>query len=48
MNIIDLMKDYDGKKLCLCYADNIYPSIDVEFTDIKVDTIVSNLYVKHT
>lgn len=42
------LKDYDGKKLCLCYADNIYPSIDVEFTDIKVDTIVSNLYVKHT
>ncbi len=42
------LKDYQGEKICLCYADNIYPSIDVDYTDIKVDAIVSNLYVKHT
>lgn len=42
------LKNYGGKKVCLCYADNIYPSIDVEYTDEKVDTIVSNLYIKHT
>lgn len=42
------LKNYDGVKMCLCYSDNIYPSIDVEYTDEKVDIIVSNLYLKHT
>ncbi len=42
------LKDYDGEKVCLVYSENILPSIESESTDVKVDTIVSNLYVKHT
>ncbi len=42
------LKDYDGEKICLVYSENILTSIESESTDIKVDTIVSNLYVKHT
>lgn len=42
------LKDYHGEKICLVYSENILTSIETESTDVKVDTIVSNLYVKHT
>lgn len=42
------LKDYNGDKICLVYSENVLPLIEKEETDIKVDMIVSNLYVKNT
>lgn len=39
---------YNGKKICLCYSENILPSIESEDTDINVDLIVSDMFVKFT
>lgn len=42
------LENFDGTKICLVYAENIMPSIKVDSTDIPVDVIISDLYVKHT
>lgn len=42
------LKNYNGEKICLIYSDNILTSIENDSTDVKVDMIVSNLYVKNT
>lgn len=42
------LAEYDGSSLCLVYADDVLPEIEAEKTDIPVNTIVSNLFVKHT
>ena len=42
------LENYEGKKICLCYADNILPSVECDSTDVKMDIIVSNLYLKYT
>ncbi|MBE6825138.1 MAG: 5-formyltetrahydrofolate cyclo-ligase [Ruminococcaceae bacterium] len=42
------LKAYTGEKICLVYSDNILPSVDSDKTDVKVDTIVCDSYIKHT
>ncbi len=42
------LKDYEGKKICFVYSDNILPEIVSDKTDVKVDTIVCDSYIKHT
>ena len=41
------LSTYNGKKICLCYAEDILPYIENEITDVAVDMIVSNGYIKH-
>lgn len=41
------LSTYNGKKICLSYADDVLPKIDVDATDIPVDIIVSNSFVKN-
>lgn len=42
------LSTYSGTKICLTYADFVLPEIVCDSTDIKVDMIVTNQYVKHT
>ncbi len=42
------LNDYSGEKICLAYSDSILPSVESDKTDIKVDTIVCDSYIKHT
>ena len=42
------LENYKGKKICLCYSDNILPEVEYDSTDVKMDVIVSNLYLKYT
>lgn len=42
------LQNYSGSKVCLCYADNVVPSIESVKTDVKVDVIVTDKYVKRT
>lgn len=39
---------YPGKKICLVYSDFVFPSVEHNKFDVPVDTIVCNLFVKHT
>lgn len=41
------LSTYDGKKICLSYTEDILPSIDVDETDVPVNIIVSNSFVKY-
>lgn len=41
------LKDYKGRKICLVNSDNVLPFIDADENDIKVDVIVTDLYVKN-
>lgn len=42
------LSSYDGVSACLSYGDNVLTSIETEKTDVPVDLIVTNLFVKHT
>ena len=42
------LSEYTGEKVCLVYGDNVFPSVVSESTDVKVDLIVSDLFVKRT
>lgn len=42
------LADYTGKKVCLVYSDFVFPSVEHSEFDVPVDTIVCNLFVKHT
>lgn len=42
------LSTYDGTKICLTYADFVLPQIECDSTDVKVDMIVTNQYVKNT
>ena len=42
------LAQYSGEKICLVYGDNVLPQIDSEETDIAIDIIVSDLFVKRT
>lgn len=42
------LSNYDGEKICLVYSDNILTSVETESTDVKVDVIISDHYVKNT
>ncbi len=41
------LSTYSGKKICLSYSDDVLPFIEVEGTDVPVDIIVSNSFVKY-
>ena len=42
------LSEYTGVKICLVYGDNVFPSVESESTDVSVDLIVSDLFVKRT
>lgn len=42
------LSTYTGEKICLVYADNVLTYVKCDSTDVPVDMIVSNLYVKRT
>lgn len=42
------LSEYTGVKICLVYGDNVFPSVESESTDVAVDIIVSDLFVKRT
>lgn len=42
------LAQYSGKKICLVYGDNVLPQIESEKTDVSVDIIVSDLFLKRT
>lgn len=42
------LAQYSGEKICLVYGDNVLPLVESEETDIAIDIIVSDLFVKRT
>ncbi len=42
------LKDYTGKKICFVYSDNVLPEIVSDPTDVAVDIIVCDSYIKYT
>ena len=42
------LASYSGEKICLVYGENVLPQISSESTDVAVDIIVSDLFVKRT
>ena len=42
------LSSYTGVKLCFVYSDNVLPEVEHFRTDVPVDIIVSDLFVKHT
>ncbi len=42
------LSNYNQTKIALVYSENVYPLIESEETDVRVDVIVSDTYVKRT
>ncbi len=42
------LSSYTGVKLCFVYSDNVLPQVEHTSTDVPVDIIVSDLFVKYT